>query len=477
MLTLVNTNRMVPPIAPVGLDYVAATVRDAGFDVELIDLCLADDPKTYLADYFRRRRPSLVGLSFRNVDDCFWPSGQSFVETLIDDVRTIRGLTDAPIVLGGVGFSLFPRRLLELTGAEFGVHGDGELAVVELLRQIHGRRRWERVPGLLYRAGGTIHANPPAWPKTVSVPGHRELVDNELYFRRGGQIGVETKRGCARGCIYCADPLTKGRAFRLRPPSDVVEEVQRLVERGIDVLHLCDPEFNLPLAHAKAICDELIRRGIGRRVRWYAYLAVVPFSVELARQMRRAGCVGIDFTADSAHPALLAAYGHAHTAEDIDKAVRACRENQIAVMLDMLLGGPGESPKTVEHTIRAFQRIGPDCAGAALGVRLYPGTAVAETARREGRCSANIRRLYHGPTDLLRPTFYLSAALGDRPAALVRELIGTDERFFPPEDPQIGPAEAGGASHNYNQNKRLLDAIEVGARGAYWDILRRLPRT
>jgi radical SAM superfamily enzyme YgiQ (UPF0313 family) len=244
------------------------------------------------------------------------------------------------------------------------------------------------------------------------------------------------------------------------------------------VLHLCDPEFNLPPHHAEDFCDELIRRGLGRRVRWYAYLAVLPFSAELARRMRRAGCVGINFTSDSAHPAMLAAYGHRHGEEDLVRAVRLCRENGIAVMLDMLLGGPGETPETVKETIEAFKEINPDCAGAALGVRIYPGTPLASIVAAQGpmEINPNIRRRYDGPVALLRPTFYVSSALGEQPARLVRELIGRDERFFAPREESCAAGEAAMSDHNYNENQALSEAIRAGERGAYWDILRRLRR-
>ena len=82
MLTLINANRMRPPIAPVGLDYVASAVRQAGFDADLLDLSLADDPGAAMGSYFAARRPGLVGVSFRNVDDSFWPSMAWFVPQL-----------------------------------------------------------------------------------------------------------------------------------------------------------------------------------------------------------------------------------------------------------------------------------------------------------------------------------------------------------------------------------------------------------
>jgi tryptophan 2-C-methyltransferase len=370
---------------------------------------------------------------------------------------------------------MFPQRILEVTGADFGVHGDGEAALVQLLAQVRGQRCWERVDGLLFRRDGRMVANPPAWPRRVSVVPPRDLVDNATYFRRGGQIGIETKRGCRRRCVYCADPVAKGRAYRRRAPAEVADEFATLLAAGIDAVHLCDAEFNLPPQHAEQVCDALIDRGLGERMRWYAYMAVVPLPESLVGRMRRAGCAGINFTSDSAHPAMLAAYGHKHGIGDLEHAVNVCRKHGIAVMLDMLLGGPGETPETVAETIRAFKQIDPDCAGAALGLRVYPGTPLASMLEATGPLEANphLCRRYVDSVDLLQPTFYISAHLGSRPSALVRELIGDDPRFFPPQEDLNGGTSPRADHHNYNQNETLLKAIHAGCRGAYWDILRK----
>jgi hypothetical protein len=143
-------------------------------------------------------------------------------------------------------------------------------------------------------------------------------------------------------------------------------------------------------------------------------------------------------------------------------------------MTDLLLGGPGETPETAAESIAFFKRLDPDCAGAALGIRLYPDTAVTVRLAAVGPLVANpgIHRRYEGPIDLLRPTFYVSPALGERPARLICDLIGGDTRFFAPADDD-GPAKAAETGYNYNENTALIDAIAQGARGAYWDILRR----
>jgi radical SAM superfamily enzyme YgiQ (UPF0313 family) len=472
MLTLVNTNTMQPPVTPVGLDYITGALHEAGIECEIIDLCLCENPNEELTNQLVDNQPQLVALSFRNIDDCFWPSAQWFVPRLADLVTQVRENMGAPIVLGGVGFSIMPERIVDYTNADFGIRGDGEQALVQLVKEINSNQNWSKVPGLIWRENDRIHSNEPQRPCEISLPIGRDFVDNKTYFKKGGQCGVETKRGCNRPCVYCADPLAKGKYLRLRDAAEVADEVENLLRQGIDVLHLCDSEFNIPIGHSKEVCKELIRRRLGEKVRWYTYMAVTPFDDELAKLMRKAGCVGIDFTADSASDIMLSNYRDVHNASDLAEAVRLCRDNDIAVMLDLLLGGPGETRDTLAETIEYVKAISPDCVGAGLGVRVYPGTEMAAIVEAEEKpqMNPNIKRKYDGPVDLLKPTFYISHLLGRNPARLIHDLIGDDERFFKPML-EVGDSQT--TDHNYNDNTALCEAIEAGARGAYWDILRR----
>ncbi|MHC4369539.1 MAG: B12-binding domain-containing radical SAM protein [Planctomycetota bacterium] len=324
MLALVNTNTMSPAIGPLGLDYVAGAARESSVETDVLDLCFQADPSEAMRRYFRDRSPELVGISFRNVDDCFWPSADWFVPALKGTVETIRSMTDAPVVIGGVGYSIFPERILKYTGADFGICGDGEIATVELIGRLRQRRDFAGVPGLVWRHGGEVRSNSPSWPDPISLSTARDSIDNLRYFEQGGQCGLETKRGCNRKCIYCADPLAKGNVLRLRDPREVADEAESLASRGIDVLHFCDSEFNVPRSHAAAVCEEFHNRSLGDRIRWYAYLSPLPFDADLARAMARAGCVGINFTGDSGSESMLWTYRQRHGKKDLAEAVKLC---------------------------------------------------------------------------------------------------------------------------------------------------------
>ena len=77
-----------------------------------------------------------------------------------------------------------------------------------LLDALRGRRAFTQVPGLVFGEDDHWRRNVPDMdgPPDQTIT-RRRLADNAAYFRFGGQLGVETKRGCPGSCIYCADPV------------------------------------------------------------------------------------------------------------------------------------------------------------------------------------------------------------------------------------------------------------------------------
>lgn len=468
---LVNTNQIKPPVAPIGLEYVAEALNAAGHHVEVLDLCWAEDWDSAIVSFLDRASFDLVGVTLRNTDDCAFTSRESFLGEFADMVNTIRKHTDAQIVLGGVGFSVMPEQVLKLCEADAGVWGDGEFALVELADRIEQGQEWfdgsaelaEVLPNLIWCRDGKWHRNPPSTAPLANLPPmSRGWVDNQRYFREGGQAGIETKRGCPRHCIYCTDPIAKGRKIRTRPPKAVVDELERLLEQGIDHIHTCDSEFNLSEWHASEVCQEIIRRNLGDKLRWYAYCSPVPFSRELAKLMHRAGCVGINFGVDNGDEEMLRRLRRGFTPDDILNATHSCQEAGIAVMLDLLLGSPEETRESIIRTIELMRRARPDRVGVALGVGVYPGTELANLVMQE-----KLTEGLAGGDAPSEPLFFIEPRIASFAFELLDELIGDDRCFFffDPSRPD--------RNYNYNANQLLVDAIRQGYRGAYWDILRR----
>jgi radical SAM superfamily enzyme YgiQ (UPF0313 family) len=462
-VALVNTNRIKPPIAPIGLDYVAEALNEAGHSVAVLDLCWNHERVSVIADFFDNKDFGLIGITLRNTDDCALTSRQSFLGEFGGIVNTIRKYTDGLIVLGGVGFSVMPEEALKCCMADAGMVGDGEFGFVELADRIEAKQQWNDLGGLIWPCDGKWHQNTRLTTSLTNLPPmSRRWIDNYRYFCEGGQAGIETKRGCSGNCIYCADPLAKGNLVRIRPPKDVIEEIESLLGQGIDHIHTCDSEFNLPQWHALEVCEEIIQRNLGDKIHWYAYCSPASFSPELAHKMRQAGCAGINFGVDNGDPQMLKRLRRDFGPDDILCAARTCREVGMAVMLDLLLGSPGETRQSIIATVELMKHAAPDRVGVALGVRVYPGTELSHMVSQN-----ELKKGLMGGNNQSEPLFFLEPAVAPFASGLLDELIDNDERFFffDPSQPD--------RNYNYNANQRLIEAIEKGYRGAYWDILRK----
>ena len=133
-VALVNPNRIKPPISPLGLEYVAEGLLAAGHEVNILDLCWEEQQEKAIPAFFNVQEYGLVGISIRNTDDCSFATRESFLPGFSTIVETIRKHSGAPIVAGGVGFSVMPEAVMAITGVDAGVVGDGEFTLTEIGR-------------------------------------------------------------------------------------------------------------------------------------------------------------------------------------------------------------------------------------------------------------------------------------------------------------------------------------------------------
>ncbi|NVM29661.1 MAG: radical SAM protein [Candidatus Helarchaeota archaeon] len=468
LLLLINPIRIRPVVGPIAFDYLGYTLKRAGYAIDLIDSAFIDVEKA-LDQYFNESQPLAIGITVRNTDTCMFQGQAFFLDEIKELIAHLKTIQTTPIILGGVGFSIAPEAIMNYCGADFGIRGDGEDALLLFLKAVH-TKDFTKVPNLIYRQGNQLIWNPIKFVDLKNFQPPRDLIDNPRYFEEGGQGNLETKRGCDQKCIYCADPICKGREIRLKDPKSVCAEFKALITQGVNCFHLCDSEFNNTITHAKEVCREIITEGLQTQMTWYTYCVPAPFDEELAQLMKEAGCVGINFGVDSGDDEMLRRLRRSHRIKDIIRTAKLCKENDIIVMYDLLIGAPGETQSSVKNTIELMQEVRPDRAGFSIGVRVYPRTELAQIVQEEGQLSKNPNLFGEKENNpyLLKPIFYLSSEMGGESIfSFISQLVGKDPIWFF-ADPD---AEA---NYNYNENQVLVDAIRKGYRGAYWDILRRM---
>jgi radical SAM superfamily enzyme YgiQ (UPF0313 family) len=411
---LINFNKRgvhepgVPPVPPIGLEYLADDLIAAGHEPALLDLCFVDlgERPGAIADFCKDK--AFIGLTFRNMGaDCLLlKEEQFFVPDLHKVVGEIRQATDAPLVLGGQGYSIFPEKTLAVVGADFGVAGPGERALVHLLANYRSLPR-----GTVLRA-----------PANAEILHQRALIDYRKYIDRGGSPAVQTRNGCPFPCGFCIE--AKKQLYR-RKVDNVIAEIEILLAKGTRFIFFADAEFNNHLRQAEAVCDAIIESGL--KFDWSCYLNTIPMTPRLAAKMKAAGCVQPCVSVVSGSDETLSAFDTHFTTGDIRRCGRSLNEAGLSFTVDILLGGPGDTLDSVNRTCRLMDEIKPAVVGLNLGIRLYPITPFGcKVARREVETHGKLYGQLDNNDDFYKPLFYL---FDRRVGEAFMEVCASDPRY------------------------------------------------
>ncbi|WP_298268485.1 lipid biosynthesis B12-binding/radical SAM protein [Geobacter sp.] len=451
LLVSANRERSPYPVFPIGLAYLAPPLAAAGHELRAIDLCFAAEPEAAMTDALADFVPDAVVISVRNIDNVTWPGSRSYLAGVRAIVARCRG--KAPTIIGGSGFSLMPAELLEHFDGDFGLVGEGEEILPELIRRLEQGEETAGLPGVVVR--GEVRFAPPLPVGRIGTP-DRSLFALERYRREGGMANLQTKRGCPFACVYCTYPLLEGRRMRLRPAGEIVAELKELEERrGIDYVYFVDDIFNYPPDFAGELCAAMAAAGV--KLNWSAFVNPGFVTTRLVEQMVAAGCDAVEYGTDSGSPAMLASLGKSFTVADVRDASRICREVGVDFAHYILFGGPGENRETVRESFALMDEVEPTAVIAMTGIRIFPGTQLYDRAVAEGMVA--------GDAALLEPVFYLSPEVRDELRDLVTAEAMQRRNWVAP-------------GLEINMSDAMLEAMrQFPVRGPLWKLMKRLGRS
>ncbi|HVP66840.1 MAG TPA: lipid biosynthesis B12-binding/radical SAM protein [Anaeromyxobacteraceae bacterium] len=396
---LVSTNRVRHPypVYPLGLDHVASALL-AHHEARVLDLCPHAPGFAPLAAAIAEFRPDAVGVSIRNVDNTDFTAARDFSGAAREAVAAIRAETAAPVVLGGAGYSLFPREFLRRTGADWGFVGEGE-ASLPLFDALAEGRSPRGLPGVAgpdgeppepARAGGRVPQPEPGLNPAMA-----------FYLARGGMLGLQTQRGCPFRCTYCTYPLIEGSRARSLDAEAAAARARSLESLGARHLVITDSVFNAHPEHSLEVAQAFRRARVG--VPWSAYFAPGSPPPQLFERLAASGLSHVEFGTESLSDAMLPRIGKSFRKSDVVAAHRAARAAGLHVAHFLLFGGPGETAETVQASLDAADELEGAVFFVFSGMRIYPGTGLWRRAAEEGQVRPG--------DDLLEPLWYRPAAI------------------------------------------------------------------
>ena len=252
---------------------------------------------------------------------------------------------------GALAFTVMPQTIMEYLSADVGVIGEGETAFPWVLDRLSRDEEVDSTPDFrCMPVHGGVCVSPNERIRQLDTTGipHRRSFDIEGYYEQGGALNIQTKRGCYFECIFCSYPLIEGSKVRMRSPVSVVDEIQAMHdEYGIKHWFFVDNIFNMPIRHAKQICEEMAARDL--QVEWSGYLNPKFVDEELCKLMARSGCKAIEFGTDSGSPSMISSLKKEFDTDDLRRASSLCHEYKLRFCHSLIFGGPGETLKSVRR--------------------------------------------------------------------------------------------------------------------------------
>ena len=429
LLVSTNRERQPYPVVPNGLACVASALDAAGHRVRFLDLCFSRDPVATARGAATGFRPDIIGVSVRNIDNSDAIALRHYTPEARGVLCALRqAAPDARVIAGGAAFGVAPEALFRDLGVDYAVAGDGERASVALVNALTSGEAIEALPGLVRDRNGTVSFTPPgedADLDSLPAPTLHRWIDLARYQRHGATIPIQTKRGCVYKCVYCTYRNVEGWGYRTRDPELVADEIEELkIRAGVRHFDFVDSTFNSPPGHAIQVCEAITRRKLGVQLDTTNFTPATA-SYELLGAMTAAGFRSLGITAESASDAVLAKLEKGFTAAKVREVAERVEKHGIRTLWIFLVGGPGETTRTLEETLAfaAWRLERGDAVYLTVGLRIYPGTTLHRIAIGEGVV----------PTDstLLDPAFYFSSALDfDTTVARLKRFASEHPRFM-----------------------------------------------
>ena len=436
---------------PLGMGYVAATLREHGFVVSLRDAAAEGWSVEEAARHVLAGAPSIIGVTAITYE----------AEAAYALGRELRARApEALLVLGGAHATSHHDKVPEECDAfDVIVVGEGEETMLEIARLRQAGAPLRAVAGARCRQRGggydAFEARPPVQDLDRLPPPAYDLYPHHLYRplphrrKRLPATAMITSRGCSyASCTYCEMSVISRAAFRRHSPERVIQEIRELVRlTGAREIYFQDDIFIQDGDWVARFCALLEASELD--IIWSCESRFVGVAAEVYEAMRRAGCWRIYFGFESSSQELLDRIRKGHTPAQARQAAAAARAAGVEVVGFFMLGLPGETPALARDTIRFATELGLAHAIFSLTIPLR-GTILHDICAKYGtilqdRCyniktPAFLPHAYSSPSELealqleayrcfyARPTYWLQSLAGIRGVEDMRYyLVGARE--------------------------------------------------
>ena len=400
-------------IPPLGISYIASSLRQANIEVDIIDCCVEGWhiervsgnlvtyglPPSQIEDRIKKGKYDVVGLSVLFSTD---------LPNLYETSKIVRkSLPECVIVVGGLHPTIYPKETFDLDveynekrTIDFVMRGEGENRLVDfvnLLKRGEVNKNADGLVGFLGDKDNTFISNNQT--ETIedidSLPFPAfDLLPMEKYFKinipfspvpQGSRVlPMLTTRGCPIGCSFCANTNT-WKKHRKRGIQNIVSEIEHWKEKyNIDELQFADDNLTFDMEYS----IEKFNAIKPLNIIWCTPNGTMinKLSEELIETMAESGMYQITLSLDSANTRTLKELHHKPVnLNSIPGLIKKCREMEVFTHGTLVVGMPGETMDEITDGFEYVKRELDFTSVSAFIAAAIPGSELYHQMLREGK--------------------------------------------------------------------------------------------
>ena len=358
---------------PLNLMYLASSLEKEDYKVKIVDDDLEQKGYENVSKQAEKLNPQLIGVT----------ATTSTIKSALKYLDLIKKvLPDSLTVIGGPHTTFMPYETLKDTeNLDVVVIGEGEETMVDLTNlTTQNHENIDDVKGIVYRdlKDGKLKTtqNRPLIKDLDKLPfPARHLVPFESYGVSQEQTGgIITSRGCVYNCNYCSSSLIMGKKFRSRSPTNVVDEIEELIDKyHINDIGFMDDTFMLNKQRASDIADEIKARDLD--LTFVASSRVDRVDKKLLKNLKSSGLRTIYYGVESGSQRVLDLMKKGITLKNVEDAVSMAKDVNLEVLTSFILGYPGETEEDMNTTIDFSTKLNSDYCQYSI-LTPFPGTPI-----------------------------------------------------------------------------------------------------
>lgn len=373
---------------PIGIPYVAAALKNAGYSYKALNLNNFLNPEKVLSEELEKKYDFVMTGGNSLIFECL-----NWIVNLSREIAT-----ESTVIVGGPLITTEPELMAQNMAFDYGVIGEGEITDVKLLDALCYGEPPESVPGIVFRnKNGTVtrtgtgafyeNLDDVPFPRVEDF-GYDIWLDHALcssysfsYFDYPRPYIIMGSRGCPFQCTFCFHD----QKFRTRSMDNIFDELKSVIPKyKINLIQVNDDCFAVTKERVYEFCRRIhqLSQEVGWEIQWTVQLTVKNISPELLRIMKQSGCNSISYGFESYSAEILKSMKKPISPDEINYAFLQTMDAGITVQANFIFGDLAENRKTYLETLEYWKK----CKGQiSLGtIALYPGSYLYHSSCQRG---------------------------------------------------------------------------------------------